>query len=378
MSVIPLAETYALSFLGYKLGNQLPEAGGKQVLHTCPIIAELGINHNGSEDMAHKMIDEASRCGAHAVKFQKRDLATTYLRRYIDQPATAPGGLANYLPVLQRCELPEEAYPRLKEHAERTGMSFLVTPFDEPSVAFLERLGVEAYKVASCDASNPILLRKIAATGKPFLVSTGMTPELDVFRIVQYLQELAPGRFGLMHSVSGYPVAYADCQLHMILRYKVNHRVPVGWSGHERGVAVSVGAVAAGADVLERHFTLDRTMRGPDHAASLEPEGLKKLVDRVAAFEDAYGDPYMLGKGLTRGEMATQEVLGKSLVARYAIAAGAIFDERTLEARSPGRGVSPLVLLEPGASWIAPRDIPAGDPLVPQDLQPSAAEVVHA
>jgi sialic acid synthase SpsE len=371
VSVVPQQVTAAFDFLGHSIGNGENEPGVPMQRARAPIVAELGINHNGSEDIAHKMIDVAKACGADIVKLQRRDLATTYQTRYLEAPDTAPGGLAHYLPVLKRCELPAEAYPRLQEHAERLGLGFLVTPFDEPSVDFLEGLGVKAYKVASCDATNPLLLRRVAATGKPFLVSTGMTHELDVFRAVAYLQSIAGGRFGLMHAVSGYPVPFRDCQLHMILRYKVNHGVPVGWSGHERGVAVSVGAVAAGADVLERHFTLDRTMNGPDHAASLEPDGLKKLVERVRAFEEAFGNPYLTAKTLTRGEEATREVLGKSLVARRAIAAGEDYGWADLEARSPGRGVPAAALLGAANQWTAPRALALGEELRPEDLQVS-------
>lgn len=365
MSVVPNSYVAPLDFLGFRVGS-----GGPGACHRTPIIAEIGVNHNGDEKVAHHMIDVAADCGVDIVKFQKRDLNTLLQQRYIDRPQDAPTGLANLLPVLRRCELSEEAFGRLKAHAAERDLGFLVTPFDVASVAFLERLGVQAYKVASCDATNPLLLAAVAATGKPFLVSTGMTREMDVFEVVGFLKRIADGRFGLLHAVSGYPAAFEDCQLHMILRYKVAFKVPVGWSGHERGVAVSVGAVAAGADVLERHLTLDRTASGPDHAASLEPEGMKKLVQRVRAFEKAYGNPYMNGKELTRGETANHEALGKSLVARRAIAAGEWFTPSDLEARSPGRGVSPMRLLgyEAASSFKSTRIIATGEALIETDL----------
>ncbi len=380
MSVVPNAYTSALDFLGLKIGGEDVVAGAPmhvgrsgRACYRTPIIAEIGVNHNGDEQVAHHMIDVAADCGVDVVKFQKRDLDTLLQQRFIDRPQDAPTGLANLLPVLRRCELGDEAFMRLQTHAKERGLGFLVTPFDTASVAFLERLGVQAYKVASCDATNPLLLAAVAATGKPFLVSTGMTREMDVFEIVRFLERVAAGRFGLLHAVSGYPAAFSDCQLHMILRYKVAFKVPVGWSGHERGVAVSVGAVAAGADVLERHLTLDRTAIGPDHAASLEPEGMKKLVQRVRAFETAYGDPYMNGKELTRGETANHEALGKSLVSKCDFAPGEQFCMRDLEARSPGRGASPLLLLngdeDPAKrAWTSTRHIKAGEPLVATDL----------
>lgn len=370
MSVVPNAQTSVLKFLGHSIGAPAGATG-----HKTPIIAELGINHNGDEDIAHKMIDSAADCGADIVKLQLRDLKTTYERRYIDHPDSAPGGLAHYLPVLKACALPGDAYERLKTHAEERKLGFLVTPFDLPSVTYLESMGVEAYKVASCDATNPLLLGRLARTQKPVLVSTGMTTEVQVLRMAAHLAEVMPSRYALMHAISGYPAAFQDCQLHMIMRYKVNCGVPVGWSGHELGVSVSVCAVAVGADILERHFTLDRTMKGPDHAASLEPDGLKKLVERVRAFEAAFGDPYLQSKGITRGEEATQEVLGKSLVAKRDLAKGETIGWADVEARSPGRGVLPLTLLEVGSTWRNKRAMAAGERFIPADFMPEPAEV---
>ena len=376
MSKVPNADVNGVDFLGYRLGTD-PMPDGSRTCWRTPIVAELGINHNGDESIAHKMIDVAADCGVDIVKFQKRDLGTLLQKRFLERPQDAPTGLANLLPVLRRCELDMAAYVRLGNHARQRGLKCLVTPFDEPSVDFLEDLGVDAYKVASSDCTNPLLLRKIAATGKPFVVSTGMTRELDVFAVVGLLNQIAPGRFALMHSVSGYPAAFSDCQLHMILRYKHAFKVPVGWSGHEKGVAVSVGAVAAGADLLERHFTLDRSASGPDHAASLEPDGLRKLVERVRAFEEAYGNPYMMGKGLTRGEMANQEALGKSLVARCALAAGEEVGWHAFEARSPGRGVSPMLLTQ-GIGFKISRDIQAGEALRAGDAVPDGLDMLGA
>ena len=217
-------------------------------------------------------------------------------------------------------------------------LGFLVTPWDEPSVDFCEELGVEAYKVASADCVNPFMHRKIGATGKPVIVSTGMHDEGELLNYIQDMKAWHRNRLILMHSVSSYPTADDDCQLHNILKYKINHQVPVGWSGHERGVSNSVCAVAMGADVIERHFTLDRTSKGPDHAASLEAEGLKKLVRRIRSFEKAYGDPYQSRKN-NRGELATREVLGKSLHARVDIPRGTVIKWDMLMARSPGTGI---------------------------------------
>mgnify|MGYP001612679391 CR=1 FL=1 len=335
MSVVPQALTHALNILGRPVGND------QTIRHRCLIVAELGINHCGSADRAKRMIEAAHAAGVDVVKLQRRDLAATYTPAAFADPNRAAHGLAHYLPLLKATQMADEAYEALKLFAEERGLGFLVTPWDEPSVDFLEQLGVGAYKMASADFANPFLARKIAATGKPLIASTGMQEELVIFQVLPELKRLFPARLVLMHAVSSYPTAFRDCQLHMILRLKINHGIPVGWSGHERGAAVSVAAAALGADVLERHFTLDRTLPGPDQAASLEPDGLRKLVERVRAMEEAYGDPFA-EKHRTRGELQTQEILGKSLCFRRAMAAGHVLTLGDFEARSPGRGVPPM------------------------------------
>jgi len=362
MSMIPQAEPAAIEIFGRGIGYS--KSGG----HRCLIVAECGINHGGSADRAMSMVRAAAAAGADVVKFQRRDLEATYTPAAFADPNSAAHSLAHYMPVLKATQLIDEAYESLKLLAAELGLGFLVTPFDEPSVDFLEQLGVTAYKVASCDFDNPFLHHKIAQTGKPVIISTGMQPEVRVFEVVQTLKSLFPGRFALMHAVSSYPTAFRDCQLHSILRLKINHGVPVGWSGHERGVSVSVSAAALGADILERHFTLDRTLPGPDQAASIEPDGLKKLVERVRAAEEAYGDPYG-AKGLTRGEVQTKEILGKSLCARRDLKAGEQITMDMLEARSPGRGISPFTahyLVKTKA--VMARDVAAGTLLTPQDI----------
>ncbi len=334
MSVVPQALTKSIDFLGRKVGTD------QSFGHRCLIVAELGINHGGDLERAKRMVAAAAEAGVDVVKLQRRDLAACYTPAAFNDPNTAAHGLAHYIPVLKETQLRDMDYAALQRVAREEGVGFLVTPFDEPSVDFLEDLGVGAYKLASCDFANPFLYEKIAATGKPLIASTGMQNEVTLFEVVPKLKKLFPDSLALMHAVSSYPTAFRDCQLHMIHRLKVNHGVPVGWSGHERGVAVTVSAAALGADIIERHFTLDRSLPGPDQAASLEPDGLKKLVERVRATEEAYGDPYWT-KTLTRGEVQTQELLGKSLCWRSAFRPGHVVTMNDLEARSPGRGIPP-------------------------------------
>lgn len=369
----PQRDTYEFEFLGRMVGNGPANANGSPGRRNRTlIIAEIGVNHGGDEDLAAMMIGEAAKTGVDVVKFQLRDLAACYGK--LAEPGgehAAPGALAAYMPILRKVALSVEALAKLKTVAESAGVGFLVTPFDEPSVAALETIGVGAYKIGSCDAVNPWVLDAVVATGKPFIVSTGMCTEAEVWWLVSYLHGVgATGRFALMHAVSSYPTAFADCQLHLIQRYRYNHGCPVGWSGHERGVAVSVTAAAMGADVIERHFTLDRTLPGPDQAASLEPDGMKKLVARVRAFEEAYGDP-VADRRRPRGEYVSEEVLRKSLHVRNDIPAGMPITRADVVAIGPGRGLSPRSIFRiEGRGNVAARALTAGDALKPADLAP--------
>ena len=371
MSIIPpIQNTFEFEIFGRMVGNgPFDMMGRPSRRHRALIIAELSVNHCGDLGMAEKMVEAAARAGADVVKLQLRNLEACYGKLSREESACdALGGLSFYMPVLRNTMLPLDGYAKLKELAESLGIGFLVTPFDVPSVAELEKLGVGAYKVASCDAVNPWLLDAVIATGKPMIVSTGMCSELEVFRTAGYLREKAPGRYALLHAISSYPTAFSDCQLHLIPRYKHNHCCPVGWSGHERAVAVSVAAAALGADIIERHFTLDRTLPGPDQAASLEPDGLKKLVDRVRAFETAYGDP-VSDRRRPRGECATEEVMRKSLWVLKDVKAGDPVKRSDLTVVGPGRGMEPWVglqLAEMGA--VATGDLTRGHELKREDL----------
>ena len=250
MSVIPQGDTDIIKLFGHSIGNE----GEKR--NRCLIVAELGINHGGNVDTAKRMIEAAHAAGVDVVKLQRRELRTTYTPTAYNNPNGAAHGLAHYLPVLKETQLCDEAYNELRIFAEVRGLGFLVTPWDEPSVDFLEQIGVKAYKLASADFANPFLHEAISRTGKPLIASTGMQHEITLFHVIPELKKKFHHRLVLMHAVSSYPTAFRDCQLHMILRLKINHRIPVGWSGHERGVAVSVAAAALGADIIERHFTL--------------------------------------------------------------------------------------------------------------------------
>ncbi|MET2012812.1 N-acetylneuraminate synthase family protein [Microbacterium chocolatum] len=252
------------------------------------VIAEIGLNHNGDVDLAKRLIDVAADAGADAVKFQKRtpEIATPEHMR--DVPRETPWGTMTYLDYRRRVEFDRAQYIEISDHALLRGLEWFASPWDVPSVAFLEDLGVAAHKVASASLTDHALLRALADTGKPVLLSTGMSTMAEIDAAVGVL---GTDRLVLMHATSTYPMEPEEANLRMIPALRERFPgVPVGYSGHERGLQISLAAVALGAVAVERHITLDRTMWGSDHAASLEPTGLTHLVRDIRVIESALGD----------------------------------------------------------------------------------------
>lgn len=270
------------------------------------IIAEIGINHNGNIELAKDMIDMAEECGVDCVKFQKRHLESIYGKETLKQPHLKSISLGVYIPILKEVEFSISQHQELKQYAEGMGLDYLCSPFDIISLGELESIDVKAYKVASVNLTNCALIKQIAATNKPIILSTGMSTWENIRAIHHYLKGYGAD-YMFLHCVSTYPVDFKDINLQMIEKLKQLH-APVGYSGHERGIEISVCAVAMGASVIERHFTLDRTMKGPDHAASLEPEGLKRMCKHIRDFELARGNGI---KRITRGEQIVKEALGQ-------------------------------------------------------------------
>jgi N-acetylneuraminate synthase len=251
------------------------------------VIAEIGLNHNGSVDIARSLIDVAASAGAQAVKFQKRtpDLATPPHMR--DTPRETPWGTMTYLEYRHRIEFWEDEYAALASHCEDVGIDWFASPWDEPSVDFLEKLGMAAYKVASASVTDMALLRRVAATAKPIILSTGMSTIEQVDAAVAVFDRT---QLVLMHTTSTYPMPPEEANLRTIATFRERYGVPVGYSGHEPGLQISLAAVALGAVAVERHITLDRTMWGSDHAASLEPHGFQTLIRDIRIIEAALGD----------------------------------------------------------------------------------------
>lgn len=252
------------------------------------VIAEIGLNHNGEVELAKQLIDVAADAGADAVKFQKRtpEIATPEHMR--DVPRETPWGTMSYLDYRRRVEFDRDEYIEISDHALLRGLEWFASPWDEPSVAFLEDLGVTAHKVASAALTDLGLLRALRDTGKTVILSTGMS---TIEQIDTAIDVLGTERLLLMHATSTYPMEPAEANLRMIPALRDRYPgVPVGYSGHERGLQISLAAVALGAVAVERHITLDRTMWGSDHAASLEPAGLQHLVRDIRIIEAALGD----------------------------------------------------------------------------------------
>lgn len=311
--------------------------GGPRVF----VIAEIGNNHNGSVALAKKLIDAAMDAGADCVKFQLRDQSALYRPRA--DGAAEDLGVEYIQDLLRKVELTVEQHREVHTYCRQRGALYLCTPWDEPSIDVLAGFGVPAFKIASADLCNPFLIKKAASVGKPLLLSTGMSFEHEIVRAADQVRGLGAS-FALLHCNSTYPAPDSDIQLGYLRRLREIHGV-VGYSGHERGVAITLGAVALGACIVERHLTLDRMMEGPDHLASLEPDEFRALVDGIRQLERAL--PWVgPGRHASQGELLNRQNLGKSVVAARAIQAGDLLTEDALRVASPGQGLAPYRLTE--------------------------------
>jgi N-acetylneuraminate synthase len=300
------------------------------------VIAEIGNNHNGSFERAVEMVDKARAAGADCVKFQMRHLDQVYRQRSLSKSGDDLG-TEYVIDLLNRFELSVDEHRRLSEYCAQTGMPYMCTPWDSKSVEVLEGFGVPAYKVASADLTNLPLLDRLAQTGKPLILSTGMSTTDEVEITVAFLN-MRGAKFALLHCNSTYPAPLHDINLKWMPALRPIHPL-VGYSGHERGINVSLAAIALDACIIERHFTLDRTMEGPDHSASLTQSEFARMVEGIREIEQALGE----GKSrqLSQGEMINRENLGKSLVAASHLAKGTVLGPQHVKVRSPGQGLSP-------------------------------------
>lgn len=268
------------------------------------VIAEIGLNHNGDVDIAKQLIDVAADAGAQAVKFQKRTPEISTPEHMKNTPRDTPWGRMTYLEYRYRVEFSREQYVEIGDYATMRGLDWFASPWDVPSVDFLEDLNVTAHKVASASVTDIAMLEALAATGKPIILSTGMSTLEQIDRAVEVL---GTANLVILHATSTYPLPPAEANLRTISTLQERYAgVPIGYSGHETGLQISYAAVALGAVAVERHITLDRAMWGSDHGASLEPEDFRQLVRDIRIVEEALGDGV---KRVFPGELAPQAKL---------------------------------------------------------------------
>jgi len=308
----------------------------------CFIIAEAGVNHNGSVELAKKLIDAAKDAGADAVKFQtfKAENVVVKDAQKAEYQKETTGEGSQY-EMIKKLELTEEGFRELADYAEKKDIMFLSSPFDKESVDLLYELDVPAFKVGSGEITNFPLLRYIAKKRKPIILSTGMSTLGEIEEALDVIRSEGVEDIILLHCVSNYPARIEDVNLRAIETLKQAFKLPVGFSDHTLGIIVPIAAVALGACVIEKHFTLDRNLPGPDHRASLEPDELKEMVKAIREVEKALGNGI---KKPTKEEEKIKKVARKSIVAKVDISKGAIITEDMLDVKRPGTGIEPKYL----------------------------------
>jgi N,N'-diacetyllegionaminate synthase len=311
----------------------------------CLVIAEGGVNHNGDPELARRLVDAAARAGADAVKFQafRADEVAAPTARKAAYQAETTGAGGSQLDLLRKLELSAEVFVELKRHVDELGLIFLASAFDTASVELLDRAGIAAFKVASGEVTNAPLLEAIGRCGRPVLLSTGMADLAEVEEALRTLRRAGAEDVCVLHCVSAYPAPAEQANLRAMAAMTERLGVPVGFSDHTEGDEVALAAVALGACVLEKHFTLDRSLPGPDHRASLEPDELAALVRRVRRVEAALGDGV---KRPAEAELANAAVVRRSLAAARELRAGEVLTRELVTALRPGTGLPPSALSE--------------------------------
>ena len=305
----------------------------------CFVIAEAGVNHNGDLQTARRLMRAAAESGADAVKFQAykaEELVTAAAPKAAYQLA-ATDQAESQLEMLRRLELSQTAHERLFNEGREVGIRFMSTAFDTASADFLERLGVACFKIPSGEITNERLLAHVASKGLPLIVSTGMATLGEIERSLEIIEAAGNQGVVLLHCVSSYPAEPDGINLRTIRTLRRAFGVPVGYSDHTVGIEIAVAAVALGACIIEKHFTLDRELEGPDHQASLNPEDLRRLCDGIRVVDTALGDGR---KRQTVDERRSALVARRSLVASVFIASGTVVEEDMLEFKRPGTGLS--------------------------------------
>ena len=308
------------------------------------IIAEAGVNHNGSFALACKLVDAAKNSGADCIKFQTfkaKNLVSKYAEKADYQKKTT--GDSSQQEMLKKLELSYDEFLQLKEYCKETGITFLSTPFDFESIDFLNSIDMEFWKVPSGEVTNLPYLVALAKTHKPVVMSTGMCEMKEIEDAVAVLKQYGTTNITLLHCNTEYPTPFEDVNLKAMQTMRDAFHLEVGYSDHTKGIEVPIAAVALGATVIEKHFTLDRNMEGPDHKASLEPHELAEMVCCIRNIEKALGSG---DKTPTSSEKKNIVVARKSIVAKTKIKAGDTLTEDNITVKRPGTGISPMKWFE--------------------------------
>jgi len=305
------------------------------------IIAEAGVNHNGSLELAKKLVDKAKDAGVDCVKFQtfiSKNIVSKNAQK-ADYQKLDTKAEESQQDMLKKLELSFSDFTALSEYCSEQGIEFLSTAFDFESIDFLDSIGIKRWKVPSGDITNLPYLIKIAKLRKPVILSTGMSTMDDIRNAILVLKENGAGELSVLHCTTEYPTPFTDVNLKAMITIKNEFGINIGYSDHTKGIEVSIAAVALGATIIEKHFTLDRDLEGPDHKASLEPNELKAMVDSIRHIEVALGDGI---KQPVESEIKNMAVARKSIIANSEIKAGQTFTEDNLAIKRPGDGISPM------------------------------------
>jgi N,N'-diacetyllegionaminate synthase len=307
------------------------------------VIAEAGVNHNGSVELALELAKTAAACGADAVKFQtfRADRIATRSAAKARYQLSQTDNTESQFEMLQRLELSAQDHRRIIDYCGQLGIQFLSSPFDEESVDLLDEMDIARFKIPSGEITNFPLLQHIAAKGRPIILSTGMATLGEVEEALLALQAAGATEITLLHCVTEYPAPLDQINLKAMQTLRAAFGLPVGYSDHTPGIEVSIAAVAMGAEMIEKHFTLDRSLPGPDHKASLEPPELKQLVEAVRNVESALGNGIKLPAPCERPNIA---IARKSIVAARPLHSGQQLRAEDLSIKRPGTGISPKLL----------------------------------
>lgn len=309
------------------------------------IIAEAGVNHNGKIELAKKLVDKAVYAGADIIKFQtflSKNLASKIAQK-AEYQKKETGNAESQQDMLKKLELTFDEFIELRDYCNLKNIEFLSTAFDFESIDFLHNIGMDKWKIPSGEITNLPYLIKIAKLKRPVILSTGMSNMDEIKSAIKVLKEYGVTDIVILHCTTEYPTPFEDVNLNAMLTMAAELELPFGYSDHTKGIEIPIAATALGATIIEKHFTLDKKMEGPDHKASLEPDELKLMVESISNIEKALGDGI---KKPANSEVKNMVIARKSIIAKHKIKEGERFTEENLTVKRPGSGISPMKWFE--------------------------------